>query len=441
MKFGDSGSMREHIKKMTEVFDELAAIAEPISDEDKVVYLLAGLPESYDVLVTALESGSDTVPALESVTERLLREELKLKDREESNDSKKLLVAKGKKQFTCHYCKKPGHFKKDCWKFAQAQSSGKHKNQVRQFKKEHQSPQDAMLISNALVAKSKNDWIVDSGATSHMCNNRSMFTELSQPGPSDKVTLGDGSALDVTGVGTVVMDMLLNDGSRRGCALMKVLYVPELAYNLVSVLRAAEAGKSVYFDDSGCKFVNEASETVALGVRQGSLYYLKFARRSQEGVYVAQTENKERLWHRRFGHLNEQSMQKLVKKELVDQLDYQASGEIGVCEACIGGKQCKNSFNLSKTATSMPLELVHSDVCGKMGQKSLGGAEYFLTLLDDKTHYAWVYPLKTKDQVFECFKEWQAEVENYTGQRVKTLRTDNGGEFTSKSFTAHLKAS
>ena len=96
MKLGDSGSMREYIKKMTEIFGELAVVAEPISDEDKVVYLLAGLPESYDVLVTALESGSDTVPALEGVTERLLREEQKLKDREEANDSKKLLVAKGK---------------------------------------------------------------------------------------------------------------------------------------------------------------------------------------------------------------------------------------------------------------------------------------------------------------------------------------------------------
>ena len=52
----------------------------------------------------------------------------------------------------------------------------------------------------------------------------------------------------------------------------------------------------------------------------------------------------------------------------------------------------------------------------------------------------WVYPLKTKDQVFECFKEWQTEVENFTGKKVKILRTDNGGEFTSNSFQAHLKS-
>ena len=82
----------------------------------------------------------------------------------------------------------------------------------------------------------------------------------------------------------------------------------------------------------------------------------------------------------------------------------------------------------------MPLELVHSDVCG---QKSLGGAEYFLTFMDDYTHYTWVYPLKTKDQAFE---EWQAEVENFKGLRVKTLRTDKGGEFTSKRFQVHLKS-
>ena len=62
--------MNDYIKKITEVFNELAVIAESISDEDKVVYLLAGLPESYSVLVTALESGLDIVPALEMVIER-----------------------------------------------------------------------------------------------------------------------------------------------------------------------------------------------------------------------------------------------------------------------------------------------------------------------------------------------------------------------------------
>ena len=204
--------------------------------------------------------------------------------------------------------------------------------------------------------------------------------------------------------------------------------------------RAAEAGKTVHFDDSGCEFRNESGQVIALGAKQGSLYYLKFTRKLQESANVTQSKNNERLWHRRFGHLNEQSMRKLVKKELVSQLDYDASGEIGICEACIGGKQCKNSFKPSETMTSMPLELVHSDVCGKMGQKSIGGAEYFLNLLDNKTHYTWVYPLKTKDQVFECFKVWQAEVENFTGKKVKVLRTDNGGEFTSNAFEAHLKA-
>ncbi len=58
MKLNNGGSMTKYIKEMTEIFDELAVIAEAISDEDKVIYLLAGLPESYDVLVTALESGS-----------------------------------------------------------------------------------------------------------------------------------------------------------------------------------------------------------------------------------------------------------------------------------------------------------------------------------------------------------------------------------------------
>ena len=78
MKLGDCGSMSEYIKKMIEIFDELAVVAEAVAEEDKVICLLAGLPDSYDVLaVTTLESASVTVPTMEIVIERLLREEQK----------------------------------------------------------------------------------------------------------------------------------------------------------------------------------------------------------------------------------------------------------------------------------------------------------------------------------------------------------------------------
>ena len=67
------------MKALTELYDELSIIGDPISEEDRVVYLLASLPESYNVLVTALEANSE-VPKMEVVTERPLHKEQKFKD-------------------------------------------------------------------------------------------------------------------------------------------------------------------------------------------------------------------------------------------------------------------------------------------------------------------------------------------------------------------------
>lgn len=81
--------------------------------------------------------------------------------------------------------------------------------------------------------------------------------------------------------------------------------------------------------------------------------------------------------------------------------------------------------------------MVHSDVCGKMGAKSLGGPGYFLTFIDDNTHYVCVYVLKHKDKVFDKFLEWKGLVEKSSGRKLKVFRTDNGGEFTSAKFETH----
>jgi len=50
----------------------------------------------------------------------------------------------------------------------------------------------------------------------------------------------------------------------------------------------------------------------------------------------------------------------------------------------------------------------------------------------------WVYILRSKDQVFQEFSEWIPLVENLSGHSLKTLRSDNGGEYTSAQFTTYV---
>lgn len=45
-----------------------------------------------------------------------------------------------------------------------------------------------------------------------------------------------------------------------------------------------------------------------------------------------------------------------------------------------------------------------------------------------------VYFMKCKDEVFSKFLEWKSLVEGMSRFRLKTLHTDNGGEYTSGEF-------
>ena len=79
LKLNDSGSVQDHVKTMMETFHELSVVGDAVKDDDKVVFLLASLPESYTTLVTALEA-SATVPETDAVIEKLLHEERKHKE-------------------------------------------------------------------------------------------------------------------------------------------------------------------------------------------------------------------------------------------------------------------------------------------------------------------------------------------------------------------------
>ncbi len=454
LRLKEGNSISIHIKSMTEIFNELAVIGAPMEEEDKVVTLLASLPETYNMLVTALEASTE-VPQMELVTERLLYEEKKLNEKEKSpKNPNKVMVAlrPDRRSVKCHHCGKFGHIRRFCKDLNKdkgtkdSKSPANKGNQVGKGQSGSRSESLGLVLQSLTVSAcgiNSETWIVDSGATSHMCNNKALLEDLVELSEPVDVMLGDGKILNAVGSGVVTVHTNLANGKQQECKLHNVLFVPNLSYNLLSVSKVAEAGKSVSFEETTCNISRSDGEIIAIAKKVGCLYYLDIQPivECSNAVNEETEHSNEMLWHQRYGHLGAQGLKKLASENLVEGFNFNAKKDLEFCDACVQGKLHRCSFpNSGAKRASEPLGLVHSDVCGKINTKSCGGAEYFLTFTDDKTRYVWVYPLKQKSEVFSRFLEWKAVAEKSSGHELKTLRTDNGGEFTSTEFENYLKS-
>ena len=120
----------------------------------------------------------------------------------------------------------------------------------------------------------------------------------------------------------------------------------------------------------------------------------------------------------------------LQKKSIVEGIHVIKDDHIK-CVACALGKQHRKEFpNHEEKRHTELLKLKHTDVCGPMQTRSLGGAWYFLIFVDDRSRFIWVYFLRRKDNVFEYFKEFKIKVEKKTCKHIKILTLDQGGEYT-----------
>ncbi|GJW12717.1 putative ribonuclease H-like domain-containing protein [Tanacetum coccineum] len=111
------------------------------------------------------------------------------------------------------------------------------------------------------------------------------------------------------------------------------------------------------------------------------------------------TSDESKLWHRRLGHLNFKTMNKLVKENLVRGLPSKLFENDQTCVACQKGKQHRASF-----------------------------------VTDDYSRFTWVFFLATKDETSGILKSFITGIENLVDHKVKVIRCDNGTEFKNREM-------
>ena len=316
----------------------------------------------------------------------------------------------------CYKCNQVGHIVRNC-PLNRSNSKGEHSNVAEG---------GIALISST---EPTSEWFIDSAATKHMTHDKSLLMNYIQYKTPTDIYLGDNTAIKAMGEGMVKLPM----GTDFHLELHKVLYVPKLAKNLLSVPAMISMGAEVKFKNEECIVSKEDKDYVIGKLVNGTLYTVNTIELAQSA-----TDQTAEVCHQRLGHLNNNSVDQLAKKGMVTGMNCTTSQHAeSKCEGCVLGKSHRNPFpKQSNNRATRLYEIIHSDVCGPMQVESKGGSHYMVTFTDDYSRYTTVYFIKRKDEVLSKFQEYVTFVENQSGNRghVKVLRSDNGGEYVSNNF-------
>ena len=254
------------------------------------------------------------------------------------------------------------------------------------------------------------------------------------------VSFGNNEKGKVMGSGTV---------SNGKIQFQEVNHVDNLKFNLLSVSQMCDKGYGAIFSKNSCKIVTPelhqqieqliANNTLLEARRQGNVYVVDLAHDTSvmtPTCFLAKASSSEtNLWHRRLGHVNLKTINKLSKLNLVrglPQKEFQCEEH---CVPCLKGKQTKVSHKtIDESKSNNCLQLLHLDLFGPIRFPSLASKRYCLVIVDDFSRFTWCYFLQTKDEAANYIKDFIVQVERQFELQVKTLRSDNGTEFRNENL-------
>ena len=288
-------------------------------------------------------------------------------------------------------------------------------------------------------------WIIDSGASQHLCGDEQAFFNYQKVSGEQGITIADGTKIQAKGIGEITV------ATEAGSITLKeVWHVPDIGGNLRSVSRMLEAGYSVEFGPTTCTIRKDGVRT-KLGERQGRLYHLvpRLTKQAKEDPLVANigltTNHSPRasmeIWHRRLCHrtLDHTSVNYISTR--VRDMEVSDAGKESktICGICAMGRQHKEAGTGVQNKVEQILEVVHSDLCGPMQTVGLTGERYFITFINQASGRVSPSLLRTKDEALTAFQVYRARAEKSSGKEIKSFRSDGGGEYLNKKFKDYLQ--
>ncbi|GLV31383.1 hypothetical protein CBL_20017 [Carabus blaptoides fortunei] len=278
------GTLRQHITAMQDMASRVRAAGARIDLVEEISALFFSLPASYDNVVSRLESRNENTLTLELVVGKLLDGYTWRVECRTSEGNEEAMFTKPWQQ--------PGQARQDygkgntgaeCRKRQKdlASSGGKSKEAARKAADNRGGGQGGDYsfvvmerVSIVAVANTSNEWLVDSGCTSHMTSNRKVFSELKTT--KHVVQLADrGQSIPVTGIGTVRLQCNTPDGTEFNANLKDVLYMPELESSLISVSKLLSKESKVVFEDKGCN-IERGGKVYLHAKERNGLYELEW---------------------------------------------------------------------------------------------------------------------------------------------------------------------
>jgi hypothetical protein len=421
LKLESSQDFDAHYRKFSNIVEKLDKAGTTLQDLWGLLYLRT-LPKDFEIASSIIKQSRESL----SLTQMKAR--LQLEIRHEDNAQSALAVRdrpiytnrQGKSE--CFICGEKGHWRNNCPKKPKRDFHGGNSASLAIAK--------GWAVSNGYKS-SNGKWYWDSGATVHICSDKSMFSTFTPS--TSQLEVADGRTVKVLGKGLVQLGFGIKGSDKRYIGeLQDTLYAPDMKKNLISPKQLAkERDVYVSFGANDCILQQRNGQRILVGELKNDLYEFVGS------VIVGQANLVSDLWHKRLGHISKKTLDEMVHKGQVRGVDLNEKPREQPCPACTQGKSTRLPFGEGTSKTSRPLELIHSDVCGPIETASLSGKRYLVTFIDDYSRYTHIYFLQKKSEVLKKFKEFTEMVKNIFAMenyRVSTLRSDNGGEYVSGEF-------